>query len=249
MTKKLSMLPDWPLICHPHVYETLRQSQVDDPDQSGELLNFVQHCHRGMLLFDLGASFGVFSLAAAHFGGKAIAVDPSPIATRLIKIEAALNACEQHIEIVQAGVSEAIGAIEMLDAGVFSNGYFRVVPANSRKDARKTPVTTIDEITARFGAPSHIKVDVEGHEAAVLRGAKHTLSRFSPLLFIELHNEMVLADGDDPNRLLDDLAELGYELFEVTGLKIGRSAALQKPIVRVMAKRPILKRESVQVSS
>jgi hypothetical protein len=73
------------------VYQTLRQIQLDDTDRNEEFLNFVKHCHTGMLSFDVGASFGISGLAAAHFRDEAIAVDPSLVATRLIKIEAALD--------------------------------------------------------------------------------------------------------------------------------------------------------------
>ncbi|MHB8638576.1 MAG: FkbM family methyltransferase [Candidatus Acidiferrales bacterium] len=190
-----------------------------------------------MLLFDVGASFGIFSMAAAHVGGKAVAVDPSPIATHFIKIESQLNKYSENIEIVQACVSDSSGLIEMLDAGVFSDGYFKVARGRPSNDLRQTQAITIDQMAAKFGTPTHIKIDVEGHEAAVVRGAKNTLSNFSPLLFIELHNDMVRKDGGDPNRILNELLYLGYGVFDVAGLPIERDAALQKPIIRVMASR------------
>jgi hypothetical protein len=41
-TKKLALLPDWNLICHPRVYKTFLQSQVVDPEQGEEFRNFVR---------------------------------------------------------------------------------------------------------------------------------------------------------------------------------------------------------------
>ena len=63
------------------------RDQITDPEQSLEFRNFARCCKSGMRLFDIGASYGVFSLTAAHFGGTAVAVDPSPVATRLIRVQ------------------------------------------------------------------------------------------------------------------------------------------------------------------
>jgi FkbM family methyltransferase len=189
-----------------------------------------------MFLFDIGAHFGVFSLAAAHFGGKAIAVDPSPAAERMIAIQAALNGCTNSIQILRAAVSDANGVIGMLSAGVFTYGFCKVAAGRSKHELTKTPSITIDQMVRQFGAPTHIKIDVEGHEAAVLRGAKYALRQFSPVLFLELHNEMVRFEGGDPNAALDELAEAGYSSFALNGDAIDRRAILEKPIIRVVAR-------------
>ena len=83
-TETLKFRPNWTLICHPCAYRVAYHAQIADPEQSEEFENFLHQCSDRMFLFDVGAHFGIFSLAAAHFGGKAIAVDPSPIATRMI---------------------------------------------------------------------------------------------------------------------------------------------------------------------
>jgi predicted RNA methylase len=90
-TKELALLPDWRVICHPRVYKAFSFSQLTDPEQSEEFRTFVRYCGPSMHLFDIGASYGAFSLVAAHFGGTAIAVEPSLIATRFIRVECQLN--------------------------------------------------------------------------------------------------------------------------------------------------------------
>ena len=190
-----------------------------------------------MFLFDLGAHFGLFSLAATRCGGRAVAVDPSPVATKMMAAQVALNGFKDRIQIVQAAVSDSAGALHMLSAGVFSDGYFRLVKGRSRKELTQTEATTIDQLAQQFGAPTHIKVDVEGHEAAALRGARDTLRSFAPTLFIELHNELVTADGSNPNDALDELVQLGYGTYSLGGEALGRSAILEKPIIRIVAKR------------
>jgi FkbM family methyltransferase len=192
-----------------------------------------------MFLFDIGAHFGIFSLAAAHFGGKAIAVDPSPTATRMIARQAALNQCTGRVRILQASVSNQDGAMDMVNAGVLSEGYFQVIQGRSKSELTRTAAVTIDHMTREFGPPTHVKVDVEGHEMAVLLGARATLTRFSPVLFLELHNEIVLAQGNDPTLPLDELARSGYGLFALNGRELSKSAILERPIARIVARRTL----------
>jgi len=201
-----------------------------------EFRNFVMYCGPSMHLFDIGASFGAFSLVAAHFGGTAIAVDPSPIATRLIRLQTRLNGYEKNIRVVEACVSDAVGEAEMLSSGVFSDGYYRMTRQRPSGELTKTSAVTIDQLANQFGPPTHIKIDVEGYEAAVVRGAKKTLTRLGPLVFLELHNEMIRSEGGDPGSVLDDLAEMRYEMFSISDVKIDRIAALQMPICRLVGK-------------
>jgi FkbM family methyltransferase len=235
-TKELTLLPGWPIVCHPWVYKTFLRSQLSDSEQNAEFRNFVRFCDPSMCLFDIGASFGAFSLVAAHFGGTAIAVDPSPIATRLIRLQTRLNGYEKNIRIVEACASDAVGEAEMLCSGVFSDGYYRMTHKRPTNELTKTKAVTIDQLAAQFGPPTHVKIDVEGYEAAVVRGAKKTLTHSAPLLFLELHNDMIRSEGSDPSYVLDELAELGYEMFSIDDVKIDRVAALHMPICRLVGK-------------
>lgn len=238
-TKSLEISPNSFLMCHPHAYKVFRRDQVNDPGQSAEFRSFISHCSSGMLLYDIGAHFGIFSLAAAHFGGRAIAVDASPAAAHMIDIQATLNKCTDRIKVLRAAVSDANGTIEMLSSGVFSDGYFQAARQRPRSELTRVQAIMIDQMTSQFGPPTHIKIDVEGHEAAVLRGARATLCQFSPVLFLELHNEMVVSGGDNPNVALDELAQLHYDTFAPDGDTIDRGSILVKPIVRIVAKHKV----------
>lgn len=83
-----------------------------------------------MILFDIGAHFGLFSLAALHYGGRdarAIAVDPSTVAVRFLKIQAGLNDAVDRLRIVEASVAAHTGRQDMVAVGVLANGFY-VVP-------------------------------------------------------------------------------------------------------------------------
>ena len=158
----MPLLPDWNLTCHPRVYKAFLHSQVADPEQREEFCNFVRYCNASMCLFDIGASYGAFSFVAAHFGGTAIAVEPSPIATRLIKLQSSLNGFDKNLRIVRACAGDTLGEVGMLSSGIFPDGYFRIAPGRSSRELTKTKAVTIDHLADEFGPPTHIKIDVEG---------------------------------------------------------------------------------------
>jgi hypothetical protein len=86
--------------------------------------------------------------------------------------------------------------------------------------------------------PTHIKIDVEGYEEAVLRGGMNTLDQTDgPLLFVELHNGMVLNRGGNPGGALGLLREFGYETLLTERVPIDDATILAKPLIRVMAKK------------
>jgi len=236
-TETLRISPDISIICHPRAFKVAYEAQIVDPEQSAEFQKFLSYCSAKMFLFDIGAHFGVFSLAAAHFGATAIAVDPSPIATQMIAKQAALNGWTSKIQIVQAAVNDAGGTVDMLSTGVFGNGYFKFDTARLRKELTRTPAITIDQMASKFGAPTHIKIDVEGQEAAALRGGRETFKQFSPVLFLELHNEMIAAQGGDRNAALDEVKSLGYGILSLDGMELDRTAIFEKPLIRVVASR------------
>ncbi|MGD0305326.1 MAG: FkbM family methyltransferase [Candidatus Acidiferrales bacterium] len=234
-TKTLQLAPNVSLLCHPHFYKVVETAQIHDPDQAEEFRSFLSHCSARMFLFDIGAHFGVFSLALAQFGGKAVAADPSPIATKMIETEVALNKCGDRVRVLQAAVSDVNGEMGLVSSGTFSEGYFKVEQGRLASDLTPTQALTVDQMSVRYGAPTHVKIDVEGHEAAVLRGAKETIAKHSPLLFLELHSEMVRDGGGDPNETLNLVESAGYRTFDVAGQPIGRDGIFSKPIIRIVA--------------
>jgi FkbM family methyltransferase len=235
-TGSLEISPNSYLACHPRAFKIFRRDQINDPEQSVEFRNFISYCSSAMLLYDVGAHFGIFSLVAAYFGGKAIAVDPSPEAVGMIEIQRALNKSTDRVQTLRAAVSDVDGVIAMLSSGVFSDGYFKVDGQRPESELTQVQAVTIDQMTLKFGIPTHIKIDVEGHEAAVLRGARATLLQYSPILFVELHNEMVISAGENPCAVLDELTALGYHTFALDGNYIDTKSILAKPIIRIVAK-------------
>ena len=203
--------------CHPTCREYF-QVFTEDPMQAAEFDAFIAHCPRGIKLLDVGAHHGLFALAAVHFGGldaEVVCVEASPAAMRVLKINAALNHVTGQIRAVNAAMGGEDGEIKMLTTGPFGGDYLVAAPAG-RKDAISIPTKTIATVLdeCQF-LPSHVKIDIEGFEFEVVRGAMAVLSELHPVLFLELHGSMMSSRGCDPARVISDLRQCGYQHFLV----------------------------------
>jgi len=251
-TQVVQIRPGWSLICHPAAYRFAYSAQINDPDQVAEFDSFVQAITPGAVLFDIGAHFGLFSLATLHYGGpsaKAVAVDPSPIAAEFIKKQAKLNGLSGRLRVLQAAASDRVGWLGMVSVGILSNGYFvRPSSEHTNSELTLTPTITLDQLAEDFKlSPSHVKVDVEGHELAVIRGSVKLLSgENAPVLFIELHNEIVRQSGGSPDEILCLLKTLRYKTFATSGDRLDDQAILDRPLIRIVAKKDLRGPEAVQ---
>jgi hypothetical protein len=77
------------------------------------------------------------------------------------------------------------------------------------------PVTTLDGFSREAGLErlDLIKIDVEGHEESVLRGASDVIARHHPVLLVEIDPPKLDRARTSPERVLRLLADLGYGLW------------------------------------
>ncbi len=93
------------------------------------------------------------------------------------------------------------------------------------------PMRSVDNLCAELGfRPDLVKVDVEGYELGVLRGAREILGALQPLLFLELHPDHLRRLGHSPRQVVELLAGLGYRFRGLGGepLDGARVAALSR---------------------
>jgi FkbM family methyltransferase len=154
----------------------------------------------------------------------------------MIRTQAQLNRVIDRITIAQVAVSDHGGHVPALAMGVIASGYVQVARMRDGRDLYSAPAVTLDDLLDLSGkAPTHVKVDVEGHESHVLRGGRRTLTEARPILFLELHNEMILNYGGDPHDTLLVLRELDYQTFSLNGSPIDEAAILRTPLIRIVA--------------
>lgn len=239
---RLELRPGWTVRCHPAAAPFIHLNQVRDPEQAAELDRFIAACTPGMVLFDVGAHYGVFSLAALHYGGgdaKAVALDPSPAAVRMMRAQAKLNGADGRMRVLEAAAGETDGTARLVAVGILADGFYVRPDGATQTEADEVRQLSLDSLAAEAGLrPTHLKVDVEGGEAAVLRGARGLLtSAPSPLLFLELHNQMIREAGGDTAEVPRLLDELGYRAAALDGTPLSAEALAGPAILRVVAAR------------
>jgi FkbM family methyltransferase len=167
-------------------------------------------------LVDIGAHLGYFSIlfaSAAEKRSLAIELDPSNCAELKREVAFQPTAVRERIEIVHCGISDVAGTIHLPLARSLSPS--RSINATEKsKDSRAVAITTLDEIVrSRRFVPDVVKIDVEGFEARVLAGASETISRFKPVLVIEIHPKQLYAIGHDPSMISRFLRDRDYVMF------------------------------------
>jgi FkbM family methyltransferase len=139
-------------------------------------------------VFDVGANVGFYTLLAARrTGGPVHAFEPFPANLETLRRHIDLNRC-QNVQVHDVAVSDAAGVLS------FASGD---CPETGRLDAGgETQVKVIgidEEISAgRLPCPDVVKIDAEGAESDVLRGAQSTLTTGRPILLVAVHGTAVL---------------------------------------------------------
>lgn len=136
---------------------------------------FVAHILRPTDVFgDIGANAGSYSVLAAKIAGaRVVAVEPVPETVARLRKNIALNAIEDRVEIHPTAVSDHEGTVRFTIDGDTINRIASDI--DSDRTTLEVPVTRLDRLFD--GRPAAVlKIDVEGHEAAVLAGASAMLT-------------------------------------------------------------------------
>jgi FkbM family methyltransferase len=123
---------------------------------------------------DIGANAGAYSvLAGGACGASGLAVEPVPSTFRRLTMQLRVNALESRVKAINAGCSDHTGQLWFSTDHDTVNG---VVQSDYPGPKAALPITTVD-ILAGDQTPLWMKIDVEGHDAEVLRGATAVLAR------------------------------------------------------------------------
>lgn len=171
----------------------------------------------GGVFVDVGASLGYFTVVAGRAvgpEGKVHAFEPGSQNHSLLVLNAVANDLG-NVELHRVAVSDEPGAV--LYAGHGANGFIRPFDGDPTAVATHELIeaTTLD--TALEGEPTIdlIKIDVEGAEGRVLRGAERVLRRHRPTIIFELSPPgLESVSGMSGVELLSWLEGLGYT-FEI----------------------------------
>jgi FkbM family methyltransferase len=176
-----------------------------EPDAWASFLDLVRP---GDTLVDVGANLGLYAVAAAKRGARVIAVEPDPANVRDIRRNARLNRAK--VSIVQALAGAEIGAAPLALRGSPVSGNIDMYLGPTTRYG-VAPVLTLDALL-KDERVDLLKIDVEGAEIDVLRGAEQTLAEKRPrAILIEVHPTSFALIGQTVGDLTQLLDSAGYD--------------------------------------
>lgn len=176
----------------------------------------------GDTVVDVGANIGFFSLLAARLvgpQGRVYAVEPAPENVAAIRANTELNGVA-NVEAVEVAAGAAAGRSRLL---VVEDQSWSMMESQGDhplgKERIEVEVAPVDDLVGqgRIAPPRLVKIDVEGAEPDVLRGARRTLAEHRPAVICELHGT------NEP--VAEALEAAGYELTNLEGPDPVREAA------------------------
>lgn len=160
----------------------------------------------GDTVFDIGANVGAFTVPLAQMvgpTGRVIAFEPQPETCALLRRNVEQNNVSAAVRVVECAASDAAGSIAMPRLDSLNHKNYGGVALGEGEGSART--ITVDSLNLPF---VHLmKIDVEGHETEVVKGARETIMRCRPFIYIE---------NDRPNKaggLVSDIVDLGYRLY------------------------------------
>jgi len=185
----------------------------------------------GHIAFDVGANIGVYSVLLSRLcgsTGRVWAIEPVPDTYWRLRETLALNRCE-NVTPVQSAVCDVTGVVRMsLFGPQFAEWNTLGTPKMTGPDGKlvspsqsvEVPSWTLDEFceTQRIERINFLKVDVEGFELSVFRGAERLLQeRRVDYICFEISQEPLKGAGVESGKVFEALETLGYLAYRFDG--------------------------------
>ena len=199
----------------------------NDPVLSGALMlnafekhfaeAFRSHIEQGMIIVDVGANIGYYTLIAAirtGESGKVIACEPESENMQFLQRMTRANSLTTVVLLEYAlGDEDARAPLYLHPDNKGKHSLLKVeghtpVQIETRALDKLFPTLGISRIDV-------IKIDIEGWEAKALKGMNELLKKFHPTLFFEFAPVRIRMTGEDPLDTLESLCALGYELAQI----------------------------------
>lgn len=164
-------------------------------------------------VLDLGGYLGAFGMAAAAAGYDVAIVEANPENATWIRQSVALNQFAHEVKLIEVAVGETEGWVEFHAQGPYGH-----VQQKGQSGGIRVKQTTLPLLMRELGwdAPAFIKMDVEGSEGGVLRGARSWFAEgHRPTFLYEANGHTLHWFGDSPAVLRSTLKAFGYQQYEV----------------------------------
>lgn len=171
---------------------------------------FSDTIQRGMVVFDIGAHVGFYTLLSSQLvgsRGSVIAFEPLPENVVYLKKHIELN-CISNAMVFEAAVSNCSGQEFFKKGNTRSTGHL----VSEGGEIVVRTISLDDFINeGKLPLPDCLKIDVEGDEMNVFFGAQQLLSKHKPMIFLDVHGK------ENYHSCYNFFNVLGYALFLIDG--------------------------------
>jgi tRNA (mo5U34)-methyltransferase len=183
----------------------IKTGKAPDHDTIEWLCTFLEK-RRNPVAVDAGANFGCYALAFARHGAMVHAFEPQPMVASLLAESVKLN----HSSIVVHNTALGLGTGPMSVPIVDYNreADFGTVKLTNANEGLRIETVALDSM--ELPQLDLLKIDVEGMELDVLTGARQTIARCRPLIFVEFWLS-------DQLKLEKQIRDQGYEIIDKGG--------------------------------
>lgn len=175
----------------------------------GEVDLFRQLVRPGAALVEVGANIGALTVPLARLagpGGRVLAVEPQRAVYNVLCANLALNGL-LNVDPIRAAAGKSAGRADIAVLGYDRKTNFGGLALGKGMEAPSEQVAMIAIDDLGLTRLDLLKVDVEGFETEVIEGARATLERLRPALFVENDRR------DHSSRLIETIQAAGYRLW------------------------------------
>lgn len=187
-------------------------------DDTFEFVN--KEIKEGMVVLDIGAHIGIIAVPLAKkvgANGKVYAFEPTPTTVSILKETIRINNIK-NISVQPYALANTKGKL------IFYTSDNKVDNSNSlidnhrldRKENKiEVEVNTLDDfkVSSNISKIDFIKIDVEGAELRVLKGAAKTIGQDKPKMVLSMHPASIKNSGDSAEEIWNFLNGYGYKIL------------------------------------
>lgn len=210
----------WIVAAPQQEWRAVAQLALRGPCQPGVRKRFRMLVRPGMVVVDVGAHWGWYTLEAARAlggRGRVYSFEPAPESFAVLRENLALNGLADAgvVELRQSAVTDACGtaSLGICEEDSSRNSLFPDPECTGRVQVE---TTTLDEALARERGVDVVKIDAQGAEPLVLRGMKQIVAANPEIIVIvKLLPACLARAGTSAERLLSEIGALGFRAARI----------------------------------
>lgn len=195
----------------------VKYARYYNADYEPETFTFLrENLKTGDTMLDIGAHIGLFSVVGAELvtpGGRVFSFEPTPHTSQVLSEVVRINDLSDTVFVRREAVSNSKGKTVFYDTGDDVSNANSLVKLDRRKVGIDVDVTSVDAFVQENAlSPNCLKIDVEGAELDLLRGAKATFLKYRPVARLGLHPNQIGQNGQSLDEIWNVIDEYQYRV-------------------------------------